>query len=70
MAGSGSRSQDGDVSAYETDDRLSVGVLHELGRLASPPLREVGRLEHEDASGESAATPAIRLAGIAAPAAR
>jgi hypothetical protein len=44
---------------------LSVELPQEAGRLASHPAREVGRLEHEAEAGESAATPAILIVGMA-----
>jgi hypothetical protein len=54
------------MSNYQSaSPRLSVELLHEFGRLASHPLREVGRLEHEAQAGETATAPAILLAGIA-----
>jgi hypothetical protein len=40
-------------------------LARELGRLGRHPLREVTRLEHEAAAGESPATPLILITGIA-----
>jgi hypothetical protein len=45
--------------------RLSVELLQEASRLVVHPLREVRRLEHEAAAGETAATPLILLVGVA-----
>jgi len=54
------------MSDYESHSpHLSAELLHEAGGLASHPLREVGRLEHEAVAGESAATPAILVFGMA-----
>jgi len=43
----------------------SLGLVLELKRLGSHPLREIARLEHEAAAGESPTTPGILIVGIA-----
>ncbi len=54
------------MTGYDTDTpHLSVELRHEIGRLASHPLREIRRLEHEAEVGENAATPLILVAGMA-----
>lgn len=45
--------------------RLSTALGRELKRLARSPVHEVERLEREAAAGESPATPAILIAGMA-----
>jgi hypothetical protein len=46
-------------------ERLSSELRRELQRLGTHPLREVRRLEHEALAGQSPATPAILIAGMA-----
>ncbi len=54
------------MNGYDTrTSGLSLEFRHELGRLVSHPLREIERLEHQADLGESAATPAILVAGVA-----
>jgi hypothetical protein len=52
------------MGGYDTP-RLSIELRHEMRRVASHPLREVKRLEHEAELGENAATLAILVAAAA-----
>ena len=45
--------------------RLAPTLARELRRLERHPLRELRRLEREARAGESSATPAILMAGMA-----
>ena len=49
----------------DTPLHLSTALGRELKRLATSPVHEVERLEREAAAGESPATPAILIAGMA-----
>jgi hypothetical protein len=55
----------GEWPGGEGEARLLPELAHELGRLGRHPFREVSRLEHEAAAGESSTTPAILIVGIA-----
>jgi hypothetical protein len=57
--------ESGPASAGGQPLRLSTSLGRELKRLAASPVHEVERLEREAAAGESPATPAILIAGIA-----
>jgi hypothetical protein len=50
---------------YQDTSGLGAGLRHELGRLASHPLREAARLEHEADAGDSDATLGIILVAVA-----